>query len=83
MPGVGKEAAGIGQHPNKSAQAANGGQGNQMVPDALPVIVKPPGSPVLQFGRTFRRLKTSDDRINQFIVVRIEALQNGFRKRSP
>ena len=80
MSRVGKEASGIGQHSDKTGQIAEVCEGDHLILHTGLVIVEPPRGSLLNFRNGGGILETSENRSDRLIVVRIQAVNDRFRK---
>ena len=80
MSGVGQKASGIGQHTDKVTQQPKVGKRGHLLLHPRFVIDKPPGGTLLDLADGIGILETAKDTADRFIVVGIQAVNNGFRK---
>ena len=69
MSRIGKEGAGIRQHTDEIAKAAQIGQGIHLLSHAVLRVIKPPAAAVLNLTDPLTGLKAAHDGINNGIIV--------------
>ena len=78
VPGVGEEAAGIGEHSDEPAQQAHIGQGIHLFGHAVHLVEEPPAGTELHLAGTGAVLEIAEHGGEDFIILGIDTVEDGF-----
>lgn len=77
---VGQETAAVGEHPDKLADKSELRERRELLLHAVLLIVEPPCRAKLHLADDTALLETVHDRREDFVVARVQAVQNGLWK---
>ena len=80
MSWIGKKTSGVCEHSDKIAQQAQICQRSHLFHHAGLVVIKPPCGPLLDLSNGIAVLEAADDRTDDFIICRVQAVNNRLRQ---